>query len=69
MRVFRNANFMISHNLLTENATLDGATLRQRDQAALAVVNQWLADPKFEKTKPALTKIQQRLMEFTRQAK
>lgn len=67
--VFPNANFMISHNLLTQNATLDGATLRQRDQISLEAVTQWLADPRFENIKPALTKIQQRLMEFTRQAK
>lgn len=55
--VFPNANFMISHNLLTQNVTLDGETLRQRAQAALAVVNQWLVDPRFEKVKPALATI------------
>ena len=67
--VFPNANFMISQNLLTENATLNGATLAQRDRAALEVVNQWLADPRFEKLKSTLTKIQGRLQEFTRSAK
>ena len=67
--VFPNANFMISHNLLTGNATLDGATLRRRDQTSLEVVTQWLADPRFEKVRQPLTKIQQRLQEFTRQAK
>lgn len=67
--VFPNANFMISHNLLTENVTLDGVTLRQRDQTSLEVVTQWLADPRFETIRQSLTKIQQRLTEFTRQAK
>ncbi len=64
--VFPNANFMISHNLLTTNATLDGATLRQRDQISLEVVTQWLADPRFEKVKPPLLVIQRRLQEFTK---
>jgi hypothetical protein len=63
--VYPNANFMISHNLLTSNATLDGATLARRDQAALAVVNQWLNDPRFEKLRPHLEKMKARLGEFT----
>lgn len=67
--VFPNANFMISHNLLTENVTLGGATLRRRDLASLEAVNQWLADPRFDNIKQPLTTIQQRLLGFTRQAK
>lgn len=66
--IFPNANFMISQNLLTDNKTLDGGTLRQRDQAALAVVEQWLADPRFKPVQPQLATIQQRLAEFVRQA-
>ena len=66
--VFPNANFMISHNLLTQNRTFDGQTLRQRDLAALEVVNQWLADSRFEKVKEPLTQIQARLKQFTEQA-
>lgn len=66
--VFPNANFMISHNLLTENRTLNGTTLRQRDLAALAVVTQWLSDPGFGKLREQLTQIQRRLKEFTMQA-
>jgi hypothetical protein len=66
--VFPNANFMISHNLLTENKTLDGATLRQRDQAAIEAVNQWLGDPRFAALKQPLTTMQRRLAEFVRQA-
>ncbi len=67
--VFPNANFMISKNLLTDNATLDGTMLRQRDRTSLEVVTQWLADPRFEQVRQPLTTIQQRLQEFTRQAK
>jgi hypothetical protein len=67
--IFPNANFMISHNLLTENATLDNATLRRRDQASLEVVTQWLADPRFEKLQQPLAKIQSRLREFTKQTR
>ena len=66
--VYPNANFMISQNLLTGNMTPDGAALRQRDSAALAVVNQWLADPRFAAIRQPLTKIQQRLEDFARQA-
>lgn len=64
--VFPNANFMISHNLLTENKTVDGRTLQQRDLAAKAVVNQWLDDPRFERLKKPLMAMRQRLEEFTR---
>lgn len=64
--VFPNANFMISHNLLTENRTLDGATLRQRDQASLNVVNQWLGDPRFEKLRPQLETMKSRLSGFVK---
>jgi hypothetical protein len=66
--VFPNANFMISHNLLTTNATLDGATLRRRDAASLDVVNQWLADPRFEKLRPQLERAKLRLTEFVKPA-
>jgi hypothetical protein len=66
--VFPNANFMISHNLLTGNATLHHVMLTRRDQAALEAVNQWLSDPRFERVKTPLLKIRDRLNEFTRQA-
>jgi hypothetical protein len=66
--VFPNANFMISHNLLTGNTTMDGVTLRQRDLASLETVNHWLMDPRFEKLLEPLSRIQARLKEFTKQA-
>lgn len=64
--VFPNANFMISQNLLTDPAMMDGATLARRDKAALAVVEEWLAERRFEKVKPELQKIRSRLVEFTK---
>ena len=64
--VFPNANFMISQNLLTDAVTMDGATLARRDKAALVVVNEWLAEPRFERVKPELQKIRSRLLEFTK---
>ena len=67
--VFPNANFMLSQNLLTQNATLDGATLRQRDQVSLQAVNEWLADPRFAKIRQPLEKLQARLQEFVNQEK
>jgi len=64
--VFPNANFMLSQNLLTQNATLNGATLRQRDQVSLQAVNEWLADPKFEKIRQPLEKLRARLQQFVK---
>ena len=66
--VFPNANYMISHNLLTRDVTPDGAALARRDSDALRVVGEWIADPRFAQLQPQLLKIQQRLQEFKRQA-
>lgn len=64
--LYPNANFMISHNLLTRDQTLDGATLAARDTAALQTVGQWLEDPRFANRKPQLERIQLRLEEFAK---
>lgn len=66
--VFPNANFMISHNLLTQSATPDGAALSRRDRDALGVVETWLRDPRFERLQPQLRQIELRLQTFLRQA-
>jgi hypothetical protein len=63
--VYPNGNFMISHNLLTANVTPDGRTLRARDREALKTVESWAGDPRFEKIRPQLNRIQNRLREFT----
>ena len=66
--IYPNANFMISHNLLTQNPTPDHATLVIRDAESLRVVQEWLEDPRFTKVRPELGKMKSRLEEFTRQA-
>jgi len=62
--LFPNANFMISNNLLTENRTPGRTELAQSDRAALEVVSQWLADPRFARLRPPLEGAQQRLKTF-----
>jgi hypothetical protein len=66
--LFPNANYMISNNLLTQNATPTGAELAERDRAALATVDAWLADPRFAAQRPRLEKLRTRLQTFVSQA-
>lgn len=64
--LFPNANFMISNNLLTPNATLNNAMLAQRDRASLDAVNMWLGDPRFGSVRPILLTMKTRLDNFVR---
>jgi len=66
--LYPNANYMVSHNLLTSTSTPDHETLARQDRQALAVVEQWLGDPRFEKLKPQLQSIKNRLDGFVKQA-
>ena len=66
--LYPNANFMISQNLLTRVVTPDRAELAARDQTALRVVNEWLADARFSTLRPQLEKIRARLETFVGQA-
>jgi hypothetical protein len=66
--VFPNANYMVSHNLLTPMPTPDHAALTGRDTASLQVVQEWLADPRFAQLQRPLLKMKQRLEDFARQA-
>ena len=66
--VFPNGNFMISQNLLTTVATPDRATQLARDQAALRVVNEWLADARFAGIRATLEQMRTRLESFLRQS-
>ncbi|PWU11786.1 MAG: hypothetical protein C5B50_22705 [Verrucomicrobia bacterium] len=66
--IFPNANYMISANLLTPAPTPDPAGLRARDAESLSAVQQWLTDPRFATIRPQLERIQNRLLEFARQA-
>ena len=64
--LFPNFNLMISDNLLTRSATVDGATIAQRDRAALQTVEQWLADPRFASLRQHLNVMKGRLEQFTK---
>ena len=66
--LYPNANYMISNNLLTQTATPRHDELAQHDAAALDVIRQWLADPRFERLKPQIGIIRSRLETFVRQA-
>ena len=66
--IFPNGGHMVSENLLTPMPTPQPGDLAAHDAACLKVVNEWLADPRFEKIRPELNKLKTRLEEFTRQA-
>ena len=59
--VYPNMNFMLSANLLTQNATPNHEALISLDAQALVVAQEWLADPRFAPLAPALNRITQRL--------
>jgi hypothetical protein len=46
---------------------MDRNTLVNRDAAALRVVQQWLADPRFVQLRPELQQTAARLQEFVQQ--
>lgn len=62
--VFPNANFHVSNNLLTRAGGIEGTELAERDRAALAVVEDWIADPRFETIRPVVEMIRSRLARF-----
>lgn len=64
--IYPNANFMISHNLLTRTATPAGEDLAAHDREALKVVESWLSDPRFATQHARLEAIQRRLRQFVR---
>jgi hypothetical protein len=66
--LFPSGNYLISHNLLSTNPTPDHATLVRRDREALRVVQEWLADARFERLRPELQSLHNRLQTFVRQA-
>lgn len=65
---YPNASLFLSHNLLTRQVVFDGTTLARRDAAALAIVRQWLTEPRFANRREHLSIVEMRLVEFTRQA-
>jgi hypothetical protein len=64
--IYPNANYMISHNLLTRTATPTGEDLAAHDREALKAVESWLVDPRFAAQQAQLEKIHTRLRQFTR---
>ena len=66
--LYPNANFMISHNLLTQSATPSQEDLVRRDTEALRVMREWLADPRFAPSMPKLEVMRRRLEMFLQQA-
>ena len=62
--IYPNANYMISENLLTHSEIPVPADLAARDQAALQVTDEWLADPRFQLLRPHLQTIRSRLQQF-----
>src|SRR6185503_8383847 len=66
--LYPNANYMVSHNLLTRSVTPDGATLAARDAEALRVTQEWLEDARFARLKPQLETVRRRLATFVQQA-
>ena len=58
---FPNANQFLSHNLLTRQTVPDGAALARRDAATLAVVQQWLMDPRFASRREQMHALESRL--------
>ena len=66
--LYPNANFMISNNLLTPTNTPTQQELVAHDRASLSMVEQWLADPRFDRLKPQLEAMRGRLQTFVQQA-
>jgi hypothetical protein len=66
--VFPNANYMVSHNLLTRQVTPDRAALTRWDRESLAIVETWLADPRFQPSRAQLFKVRQRLQQYVAEA-
>lgn len=66
--IYPNANYMISHNLLTQTSTPSQGELAARDQTALRIIEGWIADPRFARLLPQLTTMRDRLRTFVQQA-
>ncbi|MGV3663960.1 MAG: hypothetical protein ACO1TE_27560 [Prosthecobacter sp.] len=63
---FPNANMAVGSNLITRQKPIPAEELMKSDRAALDVVAGWLADPRFERARPALRESYKRLSEFVR---
>lgn len=66
--LYPSANFMLSNNLLSTEQTPRQSQLAEQDRAALAVVEEWLADRRFVRLAPHLKITKSRLQSFLKQA-
>lgn len=66
--LYPNRNYMISDNLLTTVETPQGGDLIVSDREILGVIEQWEKDPRFERLKPLLAQIRDRLLNFVKEA-
>jgi hypothetical protein len=66
--IYPNGNYMVSDNMLTTVETIQGQEIVARDLNALETIEQWQADPRFERLNTFLTLIRERLLIFVRQA-
>lgn len=66
--IYPNANFMISHNLLSDTKTPDHDSISGRDSQSLVVAQEWQDDPRFANRKAELQTIIRRLQTFVQQA-
>jgi hypothetical protein len=62
--LYPNANYLISPNLLTSPEPRPQSDRATRDRAALRVIDEWLADPRFQRIQPHLQTIRNRLQTF-----
>jgi hypothetical protein len=66
--LYPNANYMISDNLLSKVETPGAIDLPANDREALRIVEQWQKDPRFERIKPVINRMRERLQSFVDQA-
>lgn len=67
--LYPSGNFMVSNNLLTKISTPVQGEIAAHDREALAIVGQWIADPRFAGRKAQLEKIRGRLAQFVEQSR
>jgi hypothetical protein len=67
-RVYPNADFTISNNLLTPKPTSKPGDISARDAESLRIVDEWSGDARFRGLQPQLKRIRSRLKEFLKEA-
>lgn len=65
-KLYPNRNLMISDNLLTTASPPDTSPQMSRDRFAMAVLNEWIDEPRFVKLKPQLEVMKARLDSFVK---